>query len=795
MKLTYNKVEVLPKLLEADAIYYVKAQNSLTYVTVITDSSSNPVNPETVQGEDGQSAYQVWKSAGNTGTEQEFLNSLVGLQGDTGDAATIQVGTIATGLAGTNVIVANSGTIEAAILDFTIPEGSPGTIGIDGDSAYAIWLAEGNVGTVENFLEAITGPVSTLAIGTTTTGAAGESADVTNSGTSSAAIFDFTIPEGTQGNGITSSSYNSATGILTLTFQDATTFSTDDLRGNTGANGQGIIAGGTTGQVLAKVSSTDYATEWVAQSGGGGSKFAAGTGVATTYVSSVVVGGTTFAQGAVEGEINSDQGYFSIDYAAGTGIVIATTSAPSTYVYVDNAGVLQQQTSTPTRQDWIRKMFTMRVAMDVSTQTIIGFEYLNNPIGHYANSIRDLYSFLLAQGIPFKKDQLVTGRSTDLGFDISAGSLLEFGGTGDIYNANIKDFAIVSNASFFLAQRTSFDAGANTNLPKFWDNAGTLTALGSTTWVGHRLYRFSNGNIVIQYGQGNYANLALARSGAVLEDFVLNPILKNAIFFGWWFIDSTATNTGNTGATVTSYFSDYTIGIQGGSSSGLSGCLLMGNNLSDVEDLAATLVNLGVTSLDAQNVKISGNQTISGEKTFTNKVNSQDELTAAGSGERALLLGTSSYETKYIQVRDGSYFAVQWGLQARNLISGGGTTLMLSSKNIAFRARSSSETFEGLTEVDLIINNTGVGIGTKSPTSKLEVSGNDSTQVLMTVRSVAGQTANMQEWANSANTVMAHIDPNGKIHASAINFSGAPTSSSGLGTGDVWNDSGTLKII
>jgi hypothetical protein len=590
MKLTYNKVEVLPKLLEADAIYYVKAQNSLTYVTVITDSSSNPVNPETVQGEDGRSAYQVWKSAGNTGTEQEFLNSLVGLQGDTGDAATIQVGTIATGLAGTNVIVANSGTIEAAILDFTIPEGSPGTIGIDGDSAYVIWLAEGNVGTVENFLEAITGPVSTLAIGTTTTGAAGESADVTNSGTSSAAIFDFTIPEGTQGNGITSSSYDSATGILTLTFQDVTTFSTDDLRGNTGANGQGIIAGGTTGQVLAKVSSTDYDTEWVAQSGG--SEFAAGTGVATTYVSSVVVGGTTFAQGAVEGEINSDQGYFSIDYAAGTGIAIATTSAPSTYVYVDNAGVLQQQTSTPTRQDWIRKMFTMRVAMNVSTQTIIGFEYLNNPIGHYANSIRDVYSYLLAQGVPFKKDQVITGRSTDLGFDISAGSLLEFGGTGDIHNPNIKDFAIVSNASFFLAQRTSFDAGGNTNLPKFWDNAGTLTALGSTTWVGHRLYRFSNGNIVMQYGQGNYANLDLAKTGAVLEDYVLNPILKNATFFGWWFIDSTATNTGNTGATVTSYFADYTIGIQGGSSSGLSGCLLKGNNLSDLLDFPAARRNL-----------------------------------------------------------------------------------------------------------------------------------------------------------------------------------------------------------
>jgi len=41
--------------------------------------------------------------------------------------------------------------------------------------------------------------------------------------------------------------------------------------GADGADGVGVPAGGTTGQVLAKASATDYATEWVDQSGGGGS--------------------------------------------------------------------------------------------------------------------------------------------------------------------------------------------------------------------------------------------------------------------------------------------------------------------------------------------------------------------------------------------------------------------------------------------------------------------------------------------------------------------------------------------
>jgi hypothetical protein len=44
------------------------------------------------------------------------------------------------------------------------------------------------------------GTAATISAGLTTTGAAGTSASVINSGTSSAAVFDFTIPQGIQGN-------------------------------------------------------------------------------------------------------------------------------------------------------------------------------------------------------------------------------------------------------------------------------------------------------------------------------------------------------------------------------------------------------------------------------------------------------------------------------------------------------------------------------------------------------------------------------------------------------------------
>jgi hypothetical protein len=331
-----------------------------------------------------------------------------------------------------------------------------------------------------------------------------------------------------------------------------------------------------------------------------------GTGVSSSYVSSVAVGGTTFAQPALDGEISSDQGYFNVEYAGATGITVANTSASSTYVYIDNTGALQQQTTTPTRQDWSRKMFTMRIAVDLSTNTIIGFEYLNNPIGHYANSMRDIYKYLLLQGVPFKDGQTITGRASDLGFDVAAGSFMEFGGTGDINNANIISLSAVANADFYIATRTTQDAGGNTNLPKFWDNAGVITALGSTTVVGHRIYRFSNGNIVLQYGQGNYANMVLARSGVVLEDYVLKPSLKNATFLGWWLIESTATNT--SGTTLTD-FKEYTLGIAGGSSSGLTGAVLRGNNGSDFDNFQLTRTNLGLaigTDVLAPNGELKG---------------------------------------------------------------------------------------------------------------------------------------------------------------------------------------------
>lgn len=103
-----------------------------------------------------------------------------GQDGAPGQAATVTVGSTTTGSAGTNASVTNSGTSSAAVLDFTIPRGADGADGQDGQ-------------------DGAPGQAATITVGTVTTGAAGSAATVTNSGTSSAAVFDFSIPQGAAG--------------------------------------------------------------------------------------------------------------------------------------------------------------------------------------------------------------------------------------------------------------------------------------------------------------------------------------------------------------------------------------------------------------------------------------------------------------------------------------------------------------------------------------------------------------------------------------------------------------------
>lgn len=149
--------------------------------------------PQGAPGEDGEDGFSptatVEQSAQGASIYITDINGTTsanvynGTDGADGQAATITVGSTTTGNAGTNASVTNSGTTSAAVLDFVIPRGADGAPGADG--------ADGAPGA--------DGQAATIAVGTTTTGNPGTNASVTNSGTTSAAVFNFTIPRGAQG--------------------------------------------------------------------------------------------------------------------------------------------------------------------------------------------------------------------------------------------------------------------------------------------------------------------------------------------------------------------------------------------------------------------------------------------------------------------------------------------------------------------------------------------------------------------------------------------------------------------
>jgi hypothetical protein len=183
-----------------------------------------------------------------------------GTNGTNGAAATIAAGTTTTLAAGTSATVANSGTSSAAVFNFGIPQGAKGNTGDKGDKGDA-------------------GSAATVAAGTTTTLAAGTSATVANSGSSSAAVFNFGIPQGAAGNAATATagttttlSAGSSATVTNVGTSSAAVFNFGIPQGAAGTNGQGVPTGGSAGQVLSKINSTDYNTQWVNQSGGGSTR-------------------------------------------------------------------------------------------------------------------------------------------------------------------------------------------------------------------------------------------------------------------------------------------------------------------------------------------------------------------------------------------------------------------------------------------------------------------------------------------------------------------------------------------
>lgn len=182
-------------------------------------------------GEDGQSAYEVAVSNGFSGTEQEWLDSLQGARGNVGnDGKTAYEVAVINGFVGIEAEWLDSlnGADGASAYDTWVEEtggdsesdfltsirGSQGTAGQDGLSAYQLWLAQENIGTQADFINSLQGET-------------GQSA------------YEVWLSEGNLGT------------------------ETSFLNSLEGDVGEGVPTGGNAGEVLSKVDSSNYNTQWV----------------------------------------------------------------------------------------------------------------------------------------------------------------------------------------------------------------------------------------------------------------------------------------------------------------------------------------------------------------------------------------------------------------------------------------------------------------------------------------------------------------------------------------------------
>ena len=152
-------------------------------------------------------------------------------------------------------VVNVNGDVDNLNFDFKIPRGKPGPQGpagpgvATGGTTGQVLAKKSNTNYDTEWINPTSGGTVSVNVGETLTGEPGTNASVTNSGDETNVVLNFTIPRGKTGP-------QGPQGAAGKT-------------GPQGPAGPGVAAGGTTGQVLAKKSNTNYDTEWINPTSGG----------------------------------------------------------------------------------------------------------------------------------------------------------------------------------------------------------------------------------------------------------------------------------------------------------------------------------------------------------------------------------------------------------------------------------------------------------------------------------------------------------------------------------------------
>jgi hypothetical protein len=339
---------------------------------------------------------------------------------------------------------------------------------------------------------------------------------------------------------------------------------------------------------------------------------------------------------------------------------LATQSV--THVYIDNTGAIFQANTAPTPTE--RRAYIYLGQLGHTNNTSIGAaipspDLFVSPVAQ----IRDLEQSL---GV-ISTGNIVTANGANLSIDKSVGTLFSNGINffTDESNPSNKTYASQTPVSMRLRTQTGNGSTTTTLDVGNYDLAGTITSIGATKAQNFRVYITTGGNVVVQYGQTLYNNLAAAASGLQSETFVRFANLgENSILIG--IISALSNATDLSLATDAKFYTVSKFGEAGGAAAGVSVSTLQNvyENSTSPEittnsTLGAVTVKRGSaadtdTVMEVQNAAGTVTQSVTGNGVIKSAALTASELTATDASKNIVSLPVATYPslTELTYVKD-----------------------------------------------------------------------------------------------------------------------------------------------
>lgn len=219
---------------------------------------------------------------------------------------------------------------------------------------------------------------------------------------------------------------------------------------------------------------------------------------------------------------------------------IATT--PITYIGINSSGTLVQQT-TPFTATQRRTIVQLGAAIHSNNISINAVNQITAPGGQVLNQVQD---FINAIGPLNISGNVMSANGANLNVNKSLGTIFKYGSNFPASSTDPHQLTIAAGTAITFRYRTqtSVETADTTSIaPTQYDNAGTLTAVGSNNFSVQRIFIFQSGLVRLQYGQAIYSSMANALAGIASESFVTESnIAGNGIALAYLVVKGNATD-------------------------------------------------------------------------------------------------------------------------------------------------------------------------------------------------------------------------------------------------------------